>query len=840
MFAGHPYRRRFRVLISRRVFAALLALGTAAVSATCGGSTAVETVTGPDAVRCQTTVSGPSNAVSPDGGTVSINVTAARDCSWSASTESAWMQLGATSGQGNGTVAVTVSRNEQPAARSGAVAVNDQRVTVSQEPHPCVYVLRASPSHFSGGGGRGTVAVEVLSGCAWSATSSAPWITIVTSSGTGNGTADFNVSSNAGAAREASVSIAGQTVTIQQDSATGGNAPEPPQPGCTVTLTPDTITAAAAGGTHTVAIATGRACDWMATSSASWLTFTSATTGRGNANLALSVARNTGNARTAQVTVGQQTATVNQAGAPACTVSIDPSSHTFPATGGDGRVRVTTQDGCEWSTSGSPSWITVTNGRGTGNGEARYTVHANGATTARSDALTIGGRTHSVTQQAAAPTCTYSLSPASRSFPAAGGEARVQVNTQAGCTWKATGAPSWVAVSGEQGTGPGEFTYTVQSNTASSARSGSIAVGGQAHAISQEAAASTCTYSIEPPSRHFGANGGDGRISVATQDGCSWSASSGDPWASVTTTSGTGAGDVMYTVRANGTTTQRATSITVNGKTHAVTQDAAAPTCTYSLQPASSSFPSAGGDGRFDVVTQAGCGWTVSAGVPWIAITSNRGEGPGRVAFSVQANTTAMARSTGISVEGQTHTVSQEAAPASCTYTLQPTSLDFSAAGGGGRFSVTTQAGCAWEASSNQAWVAVGTPTGSGPGEVTYTVQSNSAASARSATIAVNGHGHSVNQDAAAPPPPPPPCDFAIDPVLLRFGRQGGEGVVHVVTTASCTWTASSPVSWITLATSGGTGPGDLRYTVAPSSEDRAATLSVAGQPHRVEQTEGR
>ncbi len=656
------------------------------------------------------------------------------------------MQLNTTSGQGDATLSVTVAPNDVPAARNAVVTVNDQRLTISQEPRPCTYELKASAETWSAAGGRGSVAVNTLSGCAWNASSSGPWLRVITSSGNGAGSVEFEVAGNDGPARVASITIGGRAVTISQSAVEA--QPQPPQPSCAAALTPTSINATAAGGTHTVSIGINPSCDWTATSGAPWVTFASPANGRGAATLTLSVARNTGSVRSTTVTVAQQTVTVNQAAAPACTVSIDPASLSFPFAGGEGRVRVTTQDGCEWTATGGASWTTITTGRGTGSGEARYNVLGNTTPTSRSTTLTIGGQSHSVTQQAGPPACTFSLDPVSRTFGAAGGEGRVTVNTQSGCQWSATNAPSWVSVSGSQNTGPGELTYTVQENSSSSSRSGAITIGGQTHAVNQDAASPTCTFTLQPGSRTFNAAGGEGRISVVTQVGCVWSASSGAPWATVATPNGTGPGDVVYMVLANGTFSSRSTSITVNGQTHGVTQDAAAPSCTFSVQPTSRNFGPGGGEGRFSVITQAGCSWSASSGAPWATLTMSSGGGPGDVMYAVQANPAPTARQTTISVNGQPHTVTQEAAAVTCAYSVQPASQRFTTAGGSGTFSVVTQPGCAWTAASGASWAIVNTPGGSGPGSVTYTVQANTGTTPRQTTISAGGQTHTVNQTA--------------------------------------------------------------------------------------------
>ena len=58
-----------------------------------------------------------------------------------------------------------------------------------------------------------------------------------------------------------------------------------------------------------------------------------------------------------------------------------------------------------------------------------------------------------------------------------------------------------------------------------------------------------------------------------------------------------------------------------------------------------------------------------------------------------------------------------------------------------------------------------------------------------------------------------------------------------VSTASGCAWNASSGATWITMATTAGSGPGSATFTVAPNlSPARSATLTIAGQSHTVSQ----
>jgi hypothetical protein len=82
----------------------------------------------------------------------------------------------------------------------------------------CTFSLSGSSQSFSTTGGTGNVTVNTSSGCAWSATSSASWVIVVSgASGTGTGVVAFEVQPNTtGQVRTTSLSIGGQTFTINQ------------------------------------------------------------------------------------------------------------------------------------------------------------------------------------------------------------------------------------------------------------------------------------------------------------------------------------------------------------------------------------------------------------------------------------------------------------------------------------------------------------------------------------------------------------------------------------------------------------------------------------------------
>lgn len=81
----------------------------------------------------------------------------------------------------------------------------------------CVAALTTFSAGMAAAGGPGTIAVTAPDGCAWTATSGAPWITIASgSTGSGNGTIAYTVAGATGVQRSGSITVAGQAFTITQ------------------------------------------------------------------------------------------------------------------------------------------------------------------------------------------------------------------------------------------------------------------------------------------------------------------------------------------------------------------------------------------------------------------------------------------------------------------------------------------------------------------------------------------------------------------------------------------------------------------------------------------------
>jgi hypothetical protein len=171
--------------------------------------------------------------------------------------------------------------------------------------------------------------------------------------------------------------------------------------------------------------------------------------------------------------------------------------------------------------------------------------------------------------------------------------------------------------------------------------------------------------------------------------------------------------------------------------------------------------------------------------------------------------------------------------PGKCAVGLSLKPPAITAAGGPATVSVTTQAGCAWQAASESDWITGLTPTsGTGNGEVNFQVGANSDGSLRVGTINLNNVRVLVSQ--------PGSCAINISPINQDIPAAGGNGTVSVTAAADCGWTSSSPVTWITV-TSGatGTGNGTVMFTVgANGGPARTASLAIGDQLFMVNQAD--
>ena len=386
----------------------------------------------------------------------------------------------------------------------------------------CTYTLSPNQT-FQAAAGTGTVTVTAAAGCAWTAVSSASWLTVTTgAAGTSNGTVGFGVAANTGAARNATITVGGGGVSsvfsVAQAGASGGGNDE--ISGATA------ITALPYTTAQSTATATANpndpvhSCTGLRDSNSIWFRYTAGFTGvalaatagsnydtvlavySGSTGAGTELACNDDTSGSLQsratwnVTNGQSylievngygssspggSATLSVSQFSSCAVTVAPSSASFNSAGGSDSIAVTAP-GCSWSAVSNSSWITIASGSsGTTSGTVQYSVAANSTGTTRSGSITIGSQAVTITQNAR---CVYSLSSSGRSMTSSAGSGSVSVATVGGCSWTVTNPVTWLTVTwAATVTGSGDVNFTVTANPAAAARTAVLTVAGQSYTV---------------------------------------------------------------------------------------------------------------------------------------------------------------------------------------------------------------------------------------------------------------------------------------------------------------------------------------------------------------------
>jgi len=496
-----------------------------------------------------------------------------------------------------------------------------------------------------------------------------------------------------------------------------------------------------------------------------------------------------------------------------CTVAAQAQSQPFPAAGGSGSIRITTNRECTWTARSDAPWITLSSPvTGQGDGSIPYSVAANPEPASRSAGISIEDQRLQVSQEGRP--CEYRLSSTRESLDSAGGERTIQVATDGPqCRWTAAANAPWITIlAGREGSGSGIVSFRAEP-AGGSQRTGTITIAGQTVQVDQ---GTGCSFAISTTALNFGAAGGAGEVAVTAPPGCAWTTESRAPWVTVTSGSaGSGSGLAVVRVAATDGPPRTGTLI-VAGQAVAVTQS---PGCSYNVDPSAYNAPAAGGPGAVVVRAADGCPWTAISGADWIALATTSGNGTSELRFTVAASS-GPARSALVRIADRTLTVTQASG---CSVSLTPPSISIGAAGGSGAVQVETPAVCSWAAASGASWVTITAgQSGSGNGQVQLAVAGN-AGPARQTTVTVEGRTVSVAQASG--------CTYSVTPNTHDISGAGGNSAVAVATATGCPWTAAAQVDWITPQAPSASGPGQMSFAIAENrGPARSGTLTIAGQ----------
>ena len=169
--------------------------------------------------------------------------------------------------------------------------------------------------------------------------------------------------------------------------------------------------------------------------------------------------------------------------------------------------------------------------------------------------------------------CSYSVTQTTFSTVSTSNVQSTSVITGTQCSWTATSMVPWITITnGASHTGMGSVSFQITTNPTASVRTGTLIVAGQTVTVTQQA--SSCVYTVTPTAFVIEPASTIRTLSVTTGTQCSWSATTIDPWITITNAgSGSGTSAVTFSVTANAGP-PRAGTLTVAGQIVNVTQTA--------------------------------------------------------------------------------------------------------------------------------------------------------------------------------------------------------------------------------------------------------------------------
>jgi hypothetical protein len=329
---------------------------------------------------CFAQISPSAATVAAAAGSGSITVQAQSYCAWNATTSTPWITL--TSIAAN-QVTYSYSANPGP-ARTGRIAFSEAISFVLTQASGCTYTLSPTTQQFTSTGGSSSFTVTTAGGCSWNAVSNVPWIT-VTGGASGNGTAavNYSVAANNGPLRSGRIQVGDTYITIDQSN------------GCTYNVTPTSVSVGAGGGQRSVTVApSSELCFWSASTTATWVTITAGTSGRGTGTVAFTIDSSSGSARSGSVTAAGKKVTVTQTSE--CSLQVSTTPQTFTRSAGSGTIPVSSCSA--WSATTNVPWISLTTANGSGNGSVGFNVAANPSSLSRTGTITVSGQSVTITQ----------------------------------------------------------------------------------------------------------------------------------------------------------------------------------------------------------------------------------------------------------------------------------------------------------------------------------------------------------------------------------------------------------------------------------------------------------
>lgn len=228
--------------------------------------------------------------------------------------------------------------------------------------------------------------------------------------------------------------------------------------------------------------------------------------------------------------------------------------------------------------------------------------------------------------------------------------------------------------------------------------------------------------------------------------------------------------------------------------------------------------------GAISVTPPSADGYYASGANVSISVTTNPGFQFAGFSGSLSGVTTPQS----ILMQGPRTVTASFSGSTACEYRLNRLSGGYDADGDIGRFTVSTNSACAWNATANATWITLLSPaTNFGNGMVAFRLDPNPLPGPRVGTISVQNQTFTIRQEM-------PGCSYALSAPSLNIPSLGGTFQVEVNTGPGCFWTAeAASTEWISLNNAlARIGPGALEFTVPAngSNSARIGAIYIGGQ----------
>ena len=592
-----------------------------------------------------------------------------------------------------------------------------------------------------------SITLSFSTNVAWSATTSADWLTISPSSGeAGKHSVKVEVEENrTGQPRSATITISDKesmqkvSVTVRQETLKAS-----------LTVSPESLEFSANKGEEMLNVTSNT--DWVITKDAEWITLDS-DKGKGLATIAAGVTENTSlTSRTGSITVStsdgsvKKTVSVRQSGADVI-FTIDKNEFNVAAVGESFTVKVTHNIG--YKINSQPEWVKQTGKVSSGNTDTyTFTAEANTSTEAREGVIVFCNDNNEcvpVTVKQAGANATLSVSPAELTFTANTESKSLDVTSNT--AWTAASGASWAKLNKTNGSGNAQIAVTAEENTAITQRSATITIktaDGKASAtVKVTQSAANVIFSVDKNEHSVAAAGGDFTVKVTHNIG--YKINSQPEWVKQTGKVPSGNTDTYtFTAEANTSTEAREGVIVFcndNNECIQVTVKQAGAKASLSVSPAELTFTAKPESKSFSVSSNTD--WSVASSADWVKIGTTSGSGNAHVTASAEENTATTQRTATITLkttDGKaTATIKVTQNPADVVFSIDI--KEFSIDAKGEEITIKIKHNSAYSVKSMPDWVNQTNKTVSGDTDnISFAVQHNPGYK-RQGEIIFNGDG---------------------------------------------------------------------------------------------------